>query len=303
IFREVHTWSKLRHKHVVHMLGISTEFDSTVSIISEWMPLGNARDYVGNTANDPRPLLEDIASALCYLHNHVSPPGPIVHGDLKGANVLVSSNCRALLSDFGLSILNTSTFNMTVDTPCGGTLDWMASELLDCKPASKPSDVWAFGMTILELFTRSRPFQDCQSQVQVMSRISTGKLPPRPTEELTQFRLSDAWWEICTSCWTSDPLSRPAISDVIEKVKAAMINNTVKHPRPAPEDSLGPVNTLALATIPAPATPLAPADMPVSTNTIVPGDIHIPAPANPEGPLPTTKNQTTESKVIVSSLS
>ncbi|KAI6111450.1 kinase-like domain-containing protein, partial [Pisolithus croceorrhizus] len=116
----------------------------------------------------------------------------------------------ALLSDFGLSTPNISTFNMTVDTPCGGTPDWMAPELLESKPASKQSDVWAFGMTILELFTRSRPFHDCRGWATVY-RIIMRKMPPRPTEESTQFRLSDAWWDICTSCWTPDPSSRPAI--------------------------------------------------------------------------------------------
>lgn len=82
LFREVHVWSKLRHENIVPMLGISTGFDSTVSIISEWISLGNAHNYVQNTENDPRLLLEDITSGLYYLHSHDL--GPIVHGDLKG---------------------------------------------------------------------------------------------------------------------------------------------------------------------------------------------------------------------------
>ncbi|KAI6130747.1 kinase-like domain-containing protein [Pisolithus croceorrhizus] len=85
LFREVHTWSKLRHENIVPMLGISTEFDSTISIISEWMPLGNAHDYVKNTEHDPRPLLEGIASGLYYLHSHEL---GVVHGDLEGVSML-----------------------------------------------------------------------------------------------------------------------------------------------------------------------------------------------------------------------
>ncbi|KAI5987754.1 kinase-like domain-containing protein [Pisolithus orientalis] len=223
IFREVHIWSKLRHENVVRMLGISTEFDSTVSIISEWMSLGNAHNYVQSIENDPRSLLEDIASGLCYLHNYVSPPDPIVHGDLKGVNVLVSSDRRALLSDFGLSTVNISTFSMTVDAlRGGGSLHWMAPELLDDYPPSKESDAWALGMTILELFTRSIPFRDCRNMGSVTRRITEGKPPTRPVGESTQFRLSDAWWEICTTCWRRDPSSRPTIEDIIEKIKAAI---------------------------------------------------------------------------------
>lgn len=151
---------------------------------------------MSKTENDPRSLLEDIASGLCYLHNYVSPPGPIVHGDLKGVNVLESSNRRALLSDFGLSTVNISTFNMTVDALRGGSFHWMAPELLDDYPASKESDVWALGMTILELFTRSIPFHDCRSVGSVTCRVMSGKLPPRPAGESTQFRPSDAWWDL-----------------------------------------------------------------------------------------------------------
>ncbi|KAI6039008.1 kinase-like domain-containing protein, partial [Pisolithus marmoratus] len=221
--REVHVWSKLRHENIVRMLGVSTEFDSTVSIISEWMPLGSAYAYVQNTENDPRPLLEDVARGLLYLHEYDSPPGPIVHGDLKGLNVLVSSDHRALLSDFGLSTLNVPSFNVTVDAVRGGSFHWMAPELLDDHAASTETDVWAFGMTILELFTRAVPFPSCRNSGSVLGRLMKGKLPPRPAEESTQFRLTDAWWEICTSCWKRDPSSRPTVKNIMEKLKTAIV--------------------------------------------------------------------------------
>ncbi|KAG6336216.1 hypothetical protein ID866_2867 [Astraeus odoratus] len=112
ILREVHLWSNLRHPNIVRMLGISTDFDSTISIISDWMGMGNAHTYVQNTDNDPRPLLMDIASGLHYLHSHIK--GPIFHGDLKGPNVLVSDDRHALLADFGYSVLTKSSFSMTI---------------------------------------------------------------------------------------------------------------------------------------------------------------------------------------------
>lgn len=220
IFREVHLWSRLRHENVVCMLGISTDFDSTVSIISGWMSLGNTHAYVQNTEHDPRPLLKDIANGLQYLHSHEL--GSVVHGDLKGFNVLVSDERRALLSDFGRSTQDVPTFNMAVDGFRWGSCHWMAPELLDNRPASKESDVWAFGMTALELFTRAVPFPDCYNEANVLGRLVRRELPPRPAEESTQFRLTDAWWDICTSCWRSDPSSRPTMSDIIEGVEAAI---------------------------------------------------------------------------------
>ena len=111
----------------------------------------------------------DIARGLCYLHNH--PRGSIIHGDLKGVgglvkiqiysdgftkvNVLISDEGHALISDFGLSQIIGSSFNMTASSPCGGSVNWMAPEILkppdeeDAPLMTVRSDVWAFGMTIL----------------------------------------------------------------------------------------------------------------------------------------------------------
>ncbi|KAI6014913.1 hypothetical protein PISMIDRAFT_687935 [Pisolithus microcarpus 441] len=240
ILREVHLWSKLRHDNVVRMIGISTEFGSTISIVSDWMALGNSHSYIQNVENDPRPLLLDIASGLYYLHSH--PLGPIFHGDLKGLNVLVSSDRRALLSDFGLSTLQKCTFSMTVLSPRGGSYPWMAPELLDNYNPSTEGDVWAFGMTVLELFTRTIPFPDCPRFENVIFRLITGKLPLRPSEESTLSRMTDEWWEICTACWILEPSLRPSTEEITEKVKGLHISTessrTLVLPSPTPSPEL-----------------------------------------------------------------
>lgn len=98
----------------------------------------------------------------------------------------------------------------------------MAPELLDDCLASVESDTWAFEMTTPESSTREVPFRDCRNPVNVLCGIMKGKLPPRPGEESTQFRMTDTWWEICTSCWGRDPLSRLSMRDITKKVKAAI---------------------------------------------------------------------------------
>jgi len=99
--QEVHVWSKLDHVNILSLLGITTKFDLTVSIVSPWMENGNARDYVRDEAIDPRPLvsahhgggiylnttqIEGIAKGLYYLHSHK--PHPIFHGDMKGVGLV-----------------------------------------------------------------------------------------------------------------------------------------------------------------------------------------------------------------------
>ncbi|KAG6333051.1 hypothetical protein ID866_6040 [Astraeus odoratus] len=147
VLREVYVWSKLRHKNVARLLGITTKFDHTISIVSEWMGTGNAHHYVKDRNVDPRPLIVEIAKGLHYLHNHDL--CPIYHGDLKGANVLISHDGHALLTDFGISYLVKSSFSMSLNVPRGGTINWLSPENLDDLRISAESDIWAFGMTAL----------------------------------------------------------------------------------------------------------------------------------------------------------
>ncbi|KAL4078977.1 kinase-like domain-containing protein [Scleroderma yunnanense] len=80
--KELHSWSKLNHENVLPLIGIATQFDYTLSIVSPWMKKGDARNFVRDKSVDPRPLIEGIASGLCYLHNCI--PTPLYHEDVKG---------------------------------------------------------------------------------------------------------------------------------------------------------------------------------------------------------------------------
>ncbi|KAI6096355.1 kinase-like domain-containing protein [Pisolithus croceorrhizus] len=226
--REAHIRSKLDHPNVLPLLGITTDFDLTLSLVTTWMERGSARSYVQNRHNDPRPLIRDIAEGLHYLHSHRT--GAIIHGDLKGAslfdNVLIAQDGRALLTDFGLSVHFNSTFTMTVNSPCGGSLYWMAPELVEAggdMHATVESDIWAFGMTALELFTRKAPYHTLKTVTRILFGILAGP-PERPSEEDTYFRMTDEWWALCSRCWTREPSSRLSMSDSVKLMEQVSIN-------------------------------------------------------------------------------
>jgi len=93
-----------------------------------------------------------VGKGLDYLHAH-----GIIHGDLNGGNVLVSKDGTSCLADFGLSrILNEHGFTTTAQTQ--GTARWMAPELFRNEKTTIESDIWAFGMTMLEIFRGQRPY-------------------------------------------------------------------------------------------------------------------------------------------------
>ncbi|KAI6017968.1 kinase-like domain-containing protein [Pisolithus microcarpus] len=214
--REVHLWSKLQDENILPLFGVTTDFDCTVSIVSPWMNSGNAFSYVQDESVDPRPLLMGVARGLRYLHTH-NPP--IFHGDLKGFNVLISPEGRALLSDFGLSTLVVSSFSMSMSRPTGGSVRWMAPEVISSfANAGAKGDVWAFGMTALELFTREIPFNAISPLPAVMLRVLE-RPPDRPSSKSTHCRMTEGWWQLCLSCWQRDPSARPQISQILTSIQ------------------------------------------------------------------------------------
>ncbi|KAI6025737.1 kinase-like domain-containing protein, partial [Pisolithus orientalis] len=205
-------WSQLQHENIIPLLGITTKFDRTVSMVTEWMERGNAHQYVQDIAVDPHPLLLDIACGMNYLHSH-----GIAHGDLKGENVLISGGGRALITDFGFSCLLNLPPILDVDPPRGGTLWWMAPEKLDTCAITQEADIWAFGMTTLELFSRRNPFHEVCTELRIACCISRGP-PIRLSNESTCYRLCLEWWDMCLECWKQDLSACQTMNDIVAKV-------------------------------------------------------------------------------------
>ncbi|MGB0387921.1 MAG: tetratricopeptide repeat protein, partial [Ardenticatenaceae bacterium] len=103
---------------------------------------GMARDQVGKVQ-----LIREMLQALAYLHRR-----GIIHRDLKPSNVLVAENNLRVL-DFGLSISQETKL-----TSAGGTLLYMAPELLNQQAATQASDLYAVGVMAYQLFAGRHPF-------------------------------------------------------------------------------------------------------------------------------------------------
>jgi serine/threonine protein kinase len=94
----------------------------------------------------PLMQLSDVAQGLAYLHDQ-----RVVHGDVKGLNILISRDVRAMLCDFGLAKAIDHTVDETQDSV--GTWAWMSPERLQGGGPGRSfkDDVYAFGMTIYEV--------------------------------------------------------------------------------------------------------------------------------------------------------
>lgn len=93
------------------------------------------------------------ARGLEYLHHHCS--RKIIHRDVKAANVLLNAEYEAVVGDFGLAKL-VDTRNTHVTTMVRGTMGHIAPEYLSTGKSSEKTDVFGYGVMLLELVTGQR---------------------------------------------------------------------------------------------------------------------------------------------------
>ncbi|KAK1231731.1 hypothetical protein PQX77_005140 [Marasmius sp. AFHP31] len=215
--REAILWRQMEHPNLLPFLGIyQLEDAQELCLVSPWMEKGNLVEFLKATDRediDHHTLVYDVASGLAYLHSK-----KLVHGDLKGVNILVTRSLRACIADFGLSrIADTQGLGVTTsNTRSAGTMRWQAPELLYSQPPSMESDVYSFACVCYEIFTGLRPFPELANVMEVIFAVAQGKCPTRPQEA---FELSDAMWTLMTECWNMTPSSRPTASQIVERVR------------------------------------------------------------------------------------
>ncbi|KAJ3555728.1 hypothetical protein NP233_g12141 [Leucocoprinus birnbaumii] len=220
-------WGQLQHANVLPFYGVYHLEHSTynrICLVSPWMENGNVDEYLARETNaDRMSLIRDVASGLKYLHGQ-----NIVHGDLKGANVLVHCSGRACLADFGLStIRDPEVMAMTTSSSssgCGGTIRWMAPELLsshdtDDPISTKATDIYAFAGVSYEVFTGHIPFYEVFRDQTVILKIHRGERPTRPNPEIfSRNGMTEGIWRLMQDCWLTSPKDRPTASDVLARL-------------------------------------------------------------------------------------
>ncbi|KDQ07592.1 hypothetical protein BOTBODRAFT_119822 [Botryobasidium botryosum FD-172 SS1] len=219
--REVYVWRKLQHLNILPLIGTCT-LDSVTYMVSPWMTNGNAFDYVRNNPGADRPLLlAQAADGLRFLHDFKP---TIVHGDIRGPNVLISASGEARIADFGLSHVTEEAgrFSYSASWKLAGHWAWMAPELLgeDPPPRSTETDVFSFGRMIVELTTGEQPFFYLPNAASVLLAVITGKTPKKPEPGSVAYELGNDIWALAEECYHMEPKSRPQMSTVASRIWA-----------------------------------------------------------------------------------
>ncbi|KAL5218066.1 hypothetical protein ABZP36_018750 [Zizania latifolia] len=153
---EIRILKRLSSPYVVAYLGDDGTGAATRSLHMELVPGGTAADAAaargGLREGGARDVLRRVAAALQYLHDVAG----VVHGDVKGRNVLVGCD-GAKLADFGAARLLS---DAAVPRGPRGTPAWMAPEVARGGAPTQASDVWSLGCTAVELLTGKRPWSE-----------------------------------------------------------------------------------------------------------------------------------------------
>ncbi|KAH7334682.1 kinase-like domain-containing protein [Rhizoctonia solani] len=156
-----------------------------------------------------------LAGTVEYLHDK-----GIVHGDIKGDNILVSDSGDLQLVDFGnATLVNYLTLCFTRTSPeLGCSISgYKAPEILleISETHTTESDIFSLGMTILQILTRELPYARKPDPVAI-AKIVGGILPPRPmVDDILQNRHGkDYLWDLLLRCWERNPNHRPTATEV-----------------------------------------------------------------------------------------
>uniref|UniRef100_A0A0D9WG87 Protein kinase domain-containing protein n=1 Tax=Leersia perrieri TaxID=77586 RepID=A0A0D9WG87_9ORYZ len=162
---EVDLLSRMHSPYLVGLLGYCAD-QSHRLLVFEYMPNGSLKSHLHRRAapaEKPPPLdwqtrlgiALDCARALEFLHEHSSPA--VIHRDFKCGNILLDHNYRARVSDFGMAKLGSNKANGQVTTRVIGTTGYLAPEYASTGKLTTKSDVYSYGVVLLELLTGRVP--------------------------------------------------------------------------------------------------------------------------------------------------
>lgn len=178
--QEVYVLSKLRHPHLVTLVGVCPE---ALSLVYEYLPNGTLHDHLfcrtsmtSLTWRVRAGIAAQISSALLFLHT--SKPEKIIHGDLKPENIFLDSDFNCKIGDFRICrLVPEETRNCPLFcriTKPQGLFPYADPECQETGHLTPKSDAYAFGIIVLQLLT-GKPALGLASEVR--RAISTSKLP------------------------------------------------------------------------------------------------------------------------------
>uniref|UniRef100_A0A2P2IQ68 non-specific serine/threonine protein kinase n=1 Tax=Rhizophora mucronata TaxID=61149 RepID=A0A2P2IQ68_RHIMU len=161
---EVEIISRIHHRHLVSLVGYCITENRRL-LIYDYVPNNTLHFHLHG---EGRPVLDwptrvkiaaGAARGIAYLHEDCHPR--IIHRDIKSANILLDNNFEAKVSDFGLAKLALDAYTH-ITTRVMGTFGYVAPEYASSGKLTEKSDVFSYGVVLLELITGRKPVDPSQ---------------------------------------------------------------------------------------------------------------------------------------------
>lgn len=161
---EVLMLSLLRHPNLINLIGYCAEGEQRL-LVYEYLPMKSLDDLLHDLPPDREPLdwntrmtiAAGVARGLNYLHNEADTP--VIHRDMKTSNILLDEKYQPKLSDFGLAKFGPTGDKTHVSTRVLGTQGYCAPEYGLSGKLTKKSDIYSFGVVLLEIITGRRALE------------------------------------------------------------------------------------------------------------------------------------------------
>ncbi|OIW08345.1 hypothetical protein TanjilG_03021 [Lupinus angustifolius] len=244
---EVETLGKIRHKNIVRLWCCNNSGDSKL-LVYEYMPNGSLGDMLKSSKKS---LLDwpirckiaiDAAEGLAYLHHDCAPP--IVHRDVKSNNILLDGEFGAKVADFGVAKVvggvGPGAESMSV---VAGSYGYIAPEYAYTLRVNEKSDIYSFGVVILELVT-GKPPTDPEYGESNLVKWASSTLEQKGLNYVIDPTLDSKYTEVISKvlsvgliCTSSLPITRPTMRRVVKMLQEA---TTVPKSTSVKDETLSP---------------------------------------------------------------
>ncbi|XP_022139171.1 probable serine/threonine-protein kinase PBL23 [Momordica charantia] len=229
---EVNVLSKVSHENLVMLLGTCREATHRLLLVYEYVCNGSLEKYLSRTASRPlswekrMKIARGVARGLQYLHAN-----NIIHRDMRPNNILITHDYESRLGDFGLA---RTQYENSSETRVVGTLGYLAPEYAEFGKVSTKTDVYAFGVVLLQLITGYRT-TDMIFEGESLVGWARPLLKERNYPALIDPRIADChdfyqlFWMVhaVEKCLRKDPRKRITMNKVLEYFNHVMDGDTM----------------------------------------------------------------------------
>ncbi|XP_052227746.1 activated Cdc42 kinase-like isoform X2 [Dreissena polymorpha] len=213
--KEAGLMQTIDHGHIVRMYGVVLDKENSLMLVTELAPLRSFLECLKDPTQRQHLTLarlcdftQQISDGMAYLESK-----RLIHRDLAARNILMFSHTTVKISDFGLSRAlgrgkdyYQSNFTINLKLP----IAWCAPECINYLKFTSSSDVWAFGVTLWEMFTYGcQPWAGLNGQ-QILDAIDSPNFHRLDQPELCPRN----YYELMQKCWDHDAENRPTFSEM-----------------------------------------------------------------------------------------